>query len=190
MRMFFIAAPRPVISTRMHSYMEQAWVAVNDAVSGMTDQQMSATNGEKWSAAQIVEHLSLAFGATAAGMERIVAAENLEVRRPTMRDRIATFVVCRLEHIPSGRKAPEYTVPQGIGPQDAIQKLRANLSAMDDAINRAESKWGNRLIGVHPVLGPLKPDDWRKFHVVHARHHANQIVAIKTASRRSATAAA
>lgn len=178
--MFFIAAECPVISTQMHSYMEQAWVALKDAVSGMSDEQLAAPNGEKWSAAQIVEHLSLAFGATAAGMERIVAAEKLEVRRPTMRDRVATFVVCRLELIPRGRKAPEYTVPQGISPQEAIHNLRANLSAMDDAIARAEKKWGHRLIGVHPALGPLRPEQWRKFHMVHARHHANQIVTIKT----------
>lgn len=174
----------------MHSYLEQAWVAVKDAVSGMTDEQMLTRNGEKWSAAQIVEHLSLAFGATVAGMERIVAAEKLDVRRPTMRDRVATFIVCRLQHVPTGRKAPEYTVPRGIAPQEAIQKLRANLTAMDDAIDRAEEKWGNRLIGVHPVLGPLKPDDWRKFHMVHARHHAKQIALLKAASRRSAKAAA
>jgi hypothetical protein len=175
---------------RMNPYLEQTRAILDDAVAGMSEAELAAARGEKWSAAQIVEHLSLAFGATAAGMERHAAAEQLNVRPRTMRDRIVTFTVTRLEYIPTGRKAPEYTVPSGLAPEDALRKLHENLRAMDEAITRAEKKWGNRRIGDHPVLGPLKPDQWRKFHLVHARHHAKQIMAIKAASQRSDRAAA
>ena len=174
----------------MDRYLEQARVILDDAVKGMTDEQLAAARDEKWSAAQIIEHLSLAFGATAAGMERNVNAERLEIRPRSMRDRVATFAVTGLSYIPTGRKAPEYTVPSGLPPQEALRKLHENLAAMDEAITRAEQKWGNRIIGLHPVLGPLKPDQWRKFHLVHARHHARQIVAIKAAGQGSARAAA
>jgi hypothetical protein len=27
----------------------------------------------------------------------------------------------------------------------------------------------------HPFLGPLTASQWRKFHLVHGRHHARQI---------------
>jgi Protein of unknown function (DUF1569) len=173
----------------MHRYLEQTSVVVEEALSGMTEEQLLAARETKWSAAQILEHLALAFGATATKMESIAAADELDVRRPTLRDRIVTMVVCRLEHIPSGRKAPGYTVPSAIGRQDALRKLHDNLTAMDTAITRVEQKWGNRLVGVHPVLGPLDPDQWRKFHMVHARHHARQILAIKAVAQASARAA-
>jgi hypothetical protein len=174
----------------MDRYLEPISTVLEDAVSGMSDEQMAAARGQKWSAAQIIEHLSLAFGATAIGLERNASSDQLEVRRPTMRDRVAIFLVCRMEYIPSGRKAPEYTVPSGIPADEAWRKLRENLAAMDKAITRAEQRWGDRLIGIHPVLGPLKADEWRKFHMVHARHHAKQILAIKAGGQGSARAAA
>jgi len=171
----------------MNSYFEQTGKILEDAVAGMTDEQMSATRNGKWSAAQIIEHLSLAFGATAAGMERNCAAEKLDVRGRTMRDRVATLAVVSFGYIPTGRKAPDYTVPSGIAPAEAMRKMRENLVAMDEAIDRSEKKWGDQIIAVHPVLGPLKADQWRKFHMVHAQHHAKQILAIKNTQQLAAS---
>jgi hypothetical protein len=174
----------------MDRYLEQTRAILDEAVSGMSDEQLAASRSGKWSPAQILEHLSLAFGATAAGMERTAAAENLNVRAPSMRDRVATLLVIRFGYIPTGRKAPDYTVPSGVAPAEAIRKLHESLAAMDAAITRAEQRWGDRLIAVNPAIGPLKPDQWRRFHLLHARHHARQIVAIKAASRQASAQAA
>jgi hypothetical protein len=174
----------------MDRYLEQTRRILEDAVNGMSDEEMAESRNGKWSTAQIVEHLSLAFGATAAGMERTAAAEKIEVRKPSLRDRIATLAVTRLEYIPTGRKAPQYTVPSGIAPGDALRQVHENLIAMDAAITRAEQKWGSGLISVHPILGPLNPDQWRKFHLVHCRHHAKQILAIKAARNANTAKAA
>jgi hypothetical protein len=174
----------------MDRYLEEARRAVLDAVGAMSDEQLSAAHNEKWSAAQIIEHLALAFGATANGLNRAAAAPKLDMRRPTIRDRFATIVVVKLQYIPTGRKAPEMTVPSGLPPQDALRKLDENLQAMDAAIRRAEERWGRQLIAPHPILGPLTADQWRKFHMVHAKHHAKQIVAIKAAAMSASKAAA
>ena len=177
----------------MHCYLEQANAVLEDAVRGMTFEQMCVTVREgHWTAAEIVEHLSLAFGATAVGMEQRLRSGELDVRPRTVRDRLATLLVVRVGYIPTGRKAPGYTVPCGIGAETALRNLHENLDAMDVAISRLEEKYGDRIIGVHPILGPLRPNQWRKFHLVHTRHHARQILALKaaTAHHRATQAAA
>jgi hypothetical protein len=47
---------------------------------------------------------------------------------------------------------------------------------MDKAIAECESRYGKatRLLD-HPVLGPLTAHQWRRFHVVHGKHHVKQI---------------
>jgi len=47
---------------------------------------------------------------------------------------------------------------------------------MDDMIARCEEKFGSssKLLD-HPILGPLTGAEWRKFHLVHGRHHVKQI---------------
>lgn len=167
----------------MHRYLEQASAVLEDAVRGMTFEQMTLTVREgHWSAAEVVEHLSLAFGATAVGMEQRLRSGDLDVRPRTLYDRVSTLLVVAIGYIPTGRKAPGYTVPSGIGAEKALRNLRENLEAMDLAITRLEAKYGDHVIGVHPILGPLRPNQWRKFHLVHTRHHARQIVALKAAT--------
>src|SRR5206468_7094463 len=117
----------------MDRYLQQARAILDEAISGMSDEQLAAARNGKWSVAQILEHLSLAFGATTAGMERTAVAEKLEVRAPSVRDRVATLLVTRFGYIPTGRKAPAYTMPAGIAPTEAIRKLRENLAEMDAA---------------------------------------------------------
>jgi hypothetical protein len=168
----------------MHVHLARIAESIARATSGMDDHQLQRTRNGKWSAAQIIEHLSLAFGATAVGLARAASADTLQVRPPTFRERLVTLLVVTFGYIPNGRKAPEYTVPAGLPPEQAFKKLHQNLAAMDAAITLAEQRWGRGRVGLHPILGPLTPDQWRKFHWVHARHHAKQILAI----RRDATA--
>ena len=36
-------------------------------------------------------------------------------------------------------------------------------------------KFGMERVAVHPFLGPLRVDQWRRFHVVHGFHHLTQL---------------
>lgn len=163
----------------MHGHLARIAEAIDRTVSGMDDHQLQRSRNGKWSSAQIIEHLSLAFGATAVGLARAASADKLEVRPRTFRDRVVTLTVVTFGYIPTGRKAPEYTLPSGLPPQQAIKKLHQNLAAMDAAISLAEERWGNVRLAVHPILGPLKPSQWRKFHWIHTRHHVRQILALQ-----------
>ncbi len=51
---------------------------------------------------------------------------------------------------------------------------------MNARIAIAEQLFGSRRRSVrHMILGPLSLAQWRRFHLVHGRHHIRQIAAIR-----------
>jgi hypothetical protein len=53
---------------------------------------------------------------------------------------------------------------------------------MENVITACDAEYGRgKSIAEHPILGPLTADEWRKFHWVHGRHHARQIIRLKKA---------
>lgn len=153
---------------------------IEDAVRGMSHEQLAWHREGKWSTAAILEHLSLTYRGTAKALQR-----NLEAGRPSTTpasgsQRMAGFVVTRLRYMPPGRKAPAGVVPKGAPSETVLDDLRRNLSAADEAISRCEAQFGAGVkIGNHPILGPLTGKQWRTFHLVHGRHHMKQIARIR-----------
>ena len=48
---------------------------------------------------------------------------------------------------------------------------------MDGVLDAMGAAAGTRTkVLKHPVIGPLSVDQWRKFHWIHTRHHARQIL--------------
>ncbi|HEY1994272.1 MAG TPA: DUF1569 domain-containing protein, partial [Edaphobacter sp.] len=56
-----------------------------------------------------------------------------------------------------------------------IARFSATLAAMDRTLNRIEPQSKGAPVLTHFLLGPLNVRQWRRFHRVHARHHARQI---------------
>lgn len=81
-----------------------------------------------------------------------------------------------LGYLPEGRTAPKNTTPRGLPPEQVLAEVSQKIAAMDAVIARAEEKYGKqtRLLD-HPSLGPLRGQQWRKFHWVHGQHHVKQI---------------
>ena len=160
----------------MDPQLERALQAIGAATRGMTGERLAAHPEGKWSAAGILEHLSIAFGSTARSLEKALASGELKVSPPTLYQRGAALLVAGIGYFPPGRKAPEFTRPKGMEGETALRTIRENLVAMDSAITRCEERFGrSRKIANHPVLGPLNVPQWRKFHLVHTRHHMKQI---------------
>lgn len=164
----------------MDFYLERLRATLEHAMTGMTPEQLERPRGEKWSVAQILEHLSLTYSGTVKGMEKCLAAGKPLGTSPSIKQRVATAVVIGLGHMPEGRQAPERSRPRGLPARDVLQQIWPNLQSMDDAIARCERQFGAKVKVVdHPILGPLSTRGWRKFHWVHGNHHAKQIEAIK-----------
>lgn len=161
----------------MHPLLQEALQEIDEATAGMTEDQLVFHPPGKWSAAQILEHLSLAFGHTVRGMDRCLAAGRNLGDHPTILQRLFHVIILDLRHFPAGRKSPVMVEPKGqMGGLEALHQIRANLISMDLKLHECREKLGTSgRLANHPVLGPLSNQQWCAFHCVHTRHHMKQI---------------
>lgn len=162
----------------MNSQLQRVLDLINTATANMNDEQLSWHPPDKWCTAEILEHLSLSYSGTVKGFSKVLRSGAPQARASTFRDRALQALVTGIGYMPTGRKAPAMVVPQGIAPKEAMSSIRANLIAMDKAIHEGEQRFGAKIkVLDHPILGPLTVSQWRKFHLVHTRHHMRQIAA-------------
>ena len=134
----------------------------------------------RWSIQQTVEHLLMTFAATINVVDARVAKGTRTRTRPTVTQRIGQVVVIRVGLFPPGRTAPEMVTPSADEPSVPsgvlIERVEMALRSLDATMIGAEKVFGadKRSIG-HMILGPLSVKQWRRFHLVHARHHAKFI---------------
>jgi len=160
----------------MDFYLERLQKAIVSATDGMSEEALNWHPAGKWSTAEILEHLYLTYTGTTKGFERCLQSGKPMARLVTVQDRWRTWVVVGLGYLPEGRKAPKNTVPGGLPLPRVQTEVAARIAAMDAVITTAEEKYGSqtRLLD-HPILGPLRGREWRKFHGVHGQHHLRQI---------------
>jgi len=160
----------------MNSYLERLRRELEDAVGSASPGHLAKGPAEKWSAAQILEHLFLTYKHTSRGLEKCLEQGAPSATQPTLRDRFATVLVLNIGYFPNGRKAPERSIPRGMSPDEVQQAITLELRKLDSILDDCVRKFGGRTkILDHPVLGPLTADQWSKFHWIHGRHHARQI---------------
>jgi hypothetical protein len=164
----------------MNSSCQRIHEVIHNAAAGMTPEQLEWHPEGKWSVAQILEHLSLTYSGSKIGLDRCAQAGAPAARSASLKDRLSTFVVVKLGYLPGGRQAPKGTVPKGTSTSNILEHFDQQLAAMDEAITCCEQRFGAavKLLN-HPIIGPLTAAEWRKFHVVHAQHHAKQIARLK-----------
>jgi|SRR5690242_9243027 len=160
----------------MHPVTQQIQQAISEATQGLSESQMRQHPEGKWDCAAILEHLALTFGSTARVMEKCLREQRTLATSCSTKFRIRQLVVLGLSYIPGGRTAPERVTPKGISGREALELIFANLAKMDQALAQCEERFGSKQkIADHPVLGPIPITGWRKFHLLHTRHHMKQI---------------
>jgi hypothetical protein len=147
---------------------------IASALDGMTPEQLRCHASCKWSAAEVLEHLYLSYTGTIKGFERIAAGQHFP-SKPTWKHHAQRFVVLGLSYMPRGREAPKNTRPRGLAVEKIVGEIGSKIAEMDEVIGRCEQTLGPRRLLEHPILGPLTAAQWRKFHLVHGRHHLKQI---------------
>jgi len=160
----------------MDSRLGKLRASLESVVEGMSRDQWTWHLPGKWCAAQLLEHLYLTYTGTIKGFERVMAAGKPLGSRPSMENRLRTFVVVGLGHMPGGVQAPAVTVPKGLPVAKVREEFGAKIVEMDAIIAQCEARFGGRVhVLDHPILGPLTAPQWRKLHVVHGRHHYRQL---------------
>jgi hypothetical protein len=160
----------------MDAYLQRLQEAIASATHGMSAEDLRRHPEGKWSTAEVLEHLYLTYTGSVKGFERCLEAGKPLARTPVLKDRLRTFVVTGLGHLPEGRKAPERAQPRGMPADEVSRDIDSRISAMDTVIAQCEARFGKRTrVLDHPILGPLTARQWRKFHWIHGRHHLKQI---------------
>jgi Protein of unknown function (DUF1569) len=160
----------------MDSSLEKLQRALGQSLAELPGEDMTRHEPGKWSIAEVLEHLYLTYTATTKGFERVCKAGASLATTRTWTHRLGTVVLLNFGHFPRGRKSPPQAQPRGLPVNRVCTELIDAIRQMDEAITRAEDALGrkNKLLD-HPVLGPLSGAEWRKFHLVHGRHHLKQI---------------
>lgn len=138
----------------------------------------------KWCTAEILEHLYLTYTGTTKGFQRVLDSGQPKVTPPTWKQRGGLLVVLGFSHLPSGREAPSFSRPRGLSPEAVQKEIIVRLAEMDAMLATCETKFGaHTKVLDHAILGPLTVNQWRKFHLVHGRHHLKQIRALQNPSQ-------
>ncbi len=159
----------------MNSNLAQLHALLAAAIGGLSSDQLTRHPEGKWSPAEILEHLNLSYTGTIKGLERCLQSGATAASSDRRSNRFPRFLVINIGYFPPGRKSPERALPRGAAPEKVTAEILGNVARMDDLIEECETRFGRNPVVDHPVLGPLTPSEWRKFHLVHGKHHARQL---------------
>lgn len=170
----------------MHPVLQRVNDAIEQATAGADTAALELHLEGKWSAAQILDHLSTTYAGTARLLGRCLK-QGPTSAVPTTKQRVAKAVVFDLGYFPSGRKAPEFALPRGTATESVLREIGENLREMDRQLGACERQFGRRTrLAEHFIFGPLTAQEWRVFHLRHSTHHVKQIAALLGSRARSA----
>ena len=167
----------------MDPHLKQLQQTLQAATDGLSEAQLTWHPEGKWCVAEVLEHLYLTYTGTIKGFERVLAAGKSIAKPRTLADRGRAFVVVGLGYLPSGRQAPAVARPTGLPREKVLAEIVPKIAEMDEIIRRCERRMGASTKLDHPILGPLSVRQWRKFHLVHGRHHAKQIYKLRASAQ-------
>lgn len=151
------------------------------AVEHLTDEQLAfRPSPEKWTVAELVEHLSI----TERRVARMLGALVGKLEPEAAREEGSTFAPVSVAEFVERAVREKYTAPEEIRPKGA--PLPASLASLGDsraAIHalrpRVERVDGTRAHFPHPAWGPLDLYQWLAFVGLHEQRHLSQIKALK-----------
>lgn len=151
------------------------------AVEELTDEQLGfRPSPEKWTVAEIVEHLSITERRLARMLGTLVGKLEAE---PAREEGSPFAPVSVAEHVERASRekytAPEEIRPKGTPLPDSLARLRDSRAAIRDLRARVECVDGTRAQFPHPAWGPLDLYQWLAFLGLHEQRHLSQIEALK-----------
>src|ERR1700675_262497 len=164
----------------MDSRLEKLKQSLESAVEGMSSEQLSWHLPGKWCAAEVLEHLYLTYTGTIKGFAKVLEAGKPLATRVSMKQRVRSLVVVGFQHLPEGRQAPANTRPRGLPAEKVRSEVGVKIVETDTIIAQCEARFRRDISLLdHPILGPLTAMQWRKFHLVHGRHHVKQLLRLR-----------
>ena len=170
----------------MDPHLKRLQDEVSAAIQGLSSKELSWHRPNKWCLAEILEHLYLTYTGTTKGFSRVLDSGQAHRNTPTVRQRLRAFVVTGVGYFPYGVKSPSVATPRGWPTEKSITEIVSKIAEMDEIMSRCAARFGaDTKVLDHPVLGPFSVSQWRKFHLVHGRHHLKQIRQLRSESQKS-----
>jgi DinB superfamily len=173
----------------MHVVLERVVTEIADemqALTAETAQLHPHGNAHEWSPQQIVEHLILGYRVTTCALQSRLDKGRLSRRGNRTRVQwLLQIMILSFGRLPRGAPARDEETPvEGGFPvmsgEQLAALLRQEAEAMDAALDACRHKFGMERVAPHPLLGFLRVDQWRRYHVVHGLHHVAQLRSVVT----------
>lgn len=131
----------------------------------------------KWTPAQIVEHLALAFEYSARGFDERRAEGPMTRRSSTAQQWVGRLFVFGWGWVPTGiARSPRVARPlEHVAGPAAERHFSAGLASWRALERDVRTARPHDLFVRHPSLGDLDVVQWLRLHAWHCRHHAKQI---------------
>jgi hypothetical protein len=171
----------------MHAVLERVVCQIENKLGGLdaeTAQLHPQGLAYRWNAQQLVAHLVLGYRLTSTALEaRLKKARLSRNRKCTWLHWSLQIMMLTFGKLPSGVPAQEETTPAAdhfaaMNGRELAELLRTEIERMDALLDGCRRKYGMERVATHPFLGPLRVDQWRRFHVVHGCHHLEQLRSI------------
>ncbi|MET0645338.1 MAG: DinB family protein [Pyrinomonadaceae bacterium] len=153
------------------------------AVEGLSEEQQAYTpSPDRWSAADLVEHLSIVEAGVAKLLDKLLA--KAEESGDGARAEAEAFDPVSIEEFVERSRgvkheAPERIRPTGLALTDSLAHLRESRAALHALRPRLERTDGRALRFPHPNWGPLDLYQWLLFLAAHEDRHLAQLEALK-----------
>ncbi len=159
-------------------YLEQTQAGVVKATQNLTDAQWNFKPApDRWSIAEIVEHMSIVEGFVGGG---VLGGLDKAPAPPADRDAKAVdaLILSKVPDRSNKVKAPESIVPTGKvqGPA-ALDNLLHARKQIEAALQTSHDLRGHNV--PHPALGPLDGYQWILAASAHTDRHTQQILEVK-----------
>jgi hypothetical protein len=164
----------------METHLQRLQKEIAAAVEELSAEELDRRAPGKWCAGEVLEHLYLTYTGTIKGFSRVMESGKLATTPASWKQRGRKLVVLGLGYLPSGREAPAMTRPKGLPREKVLAEIEGQIAEMERMIRQCEERFGSgKQLLDHPILGALTGGQWRKFHLVHGRHHLKQIRALR-----------
>ena len=152
-----------------------------DAVESLTDEEQGfRPSPERWTAAEIIEHLSIVERRVA----RVLGVMLSKLEPEAARAEGSKFEPVTLAEFVERSRTEKYQAPDEIRPKgaplrDSLAHLRDSRDSLRSLRERVERVDGTRARFPHPVWGPLDLYQWLAFVGAHEQRHLSQLEALK-----------
>ena len=167
----------------IYEHIDRTRARLFDAVEGLSEEQQSFTPApDRWSAAELVEHLSIVEGNVVRLLEKLLGKADESGAAATISD-LFNDPVSIEEFVERSRgvklEAPERIRPTGLPLADSLARMKDSRAALHALRPRVERADGRALRFPHPAWGPLDLYQWLLFVGAHEDRHIAQIEALK-----------